>query len=94
MSADSDAVYDLAIVGAGPAGLAAAVTAAGLGLRTAVFDEQPEPGGQIYRGVERVAATRTRISRCSATTTLPGSSSCSDFARRALTTTRKPPCGK
>ncbi len=59
MSADSDAVYDIAIVGAGPAGLAAAVTAARLGLRTAVFDEQPEPGGQIYRGVERVAATRT-----------------------------------
>jgi NADPH-dependent 2,4-dienoyl-CoA reductase/sulfur reductase-like enzyme len=50
--------YDLAIVGAGPAGLAAAVTAADLRLKTIVFDEQPEPGGQIYRGIERVAATR------------------------------------
>ena len=49
---------DLAIIGAGPAGLAAGATAAGLGLRTVVFDEQPEPGGQIYRGVERVAAAR------------------------------------
>jgi NADPH-dependent 2,4-dienoyl-CoA reductase/sulfur reductase-like enzyme len=53
------AAYDLAIVGAGPAGLAAAVTAAELGLRIVVFDEQPEPGGQIYRGIERVAASRT-----------------------------------
>src|SRR5688572_6583101 len=50
--------YDLAIVGAGPAGLAAAATAAGLALRTVVLDEQSDPGGQIYRGVERVAATR------------------------------------
>jgi NADPH-dependent 2,4-dienoyl-CoA reductase/sulfur reductase-like enzyme len=50
---------DLAIVGAGPAGLAAAVTAADLGLATIVFDEQPEPGGQIYRGIERIATTRT-----------------------------------
>jgi NADPH-dependent 2,4-dienoyl-CoA reductase/sulfur reductase-like enzyme len=50
---------DLAIVGAGPAGLAAACTAAELGLRVVVIDEQAEPGGQIYRGVERVAATRS-----------------------------------
>ena len=49
---------DLAVIGAGPAGLAAAITAAELGLKTVVFDEQPEPGGQIYRGVERVAAVR------------------------------------
>lgn len=49
---------DLAVIGAGPAGLAAATTAADLGLKTVVVDEQPEPGGQIYRGVECVAATR------------------------------------
>lgn len=41
--------FDLAIVGAGPAGLAAAEVAADLGLRVAVIDEQPRPGGQIYR---------------------------------------------
>lgn len=50
--------YDLAIVGAGPAGMAAAATATELGLTTVVLDEQPEPGGQIYRGIERLAATR------------------------------------
>ncbi|HEY8446453.1 MAG TPA: NAD(P)/FAD-dependent oxidoreductase [Thermomicrobiales bacterium] len=46
---------DLAIVGAGPAGMAAAIVAAGLGLRTVVLDEQDAPGGQIYRAIERVA---------------------------------------
>ncbi|MGW9071125.1 FAD/NAD(P)-dependent oxidoreductase [Streptomyces yangpuensis] len=40
---------DLAVVGAGPAGLAAAVTAAGLGLRVAVLDAGDRPGGQFYR---------------------------------------------
>lgn len=50
--------YDLAIVGAGPAGMAAAAVASELKLATVVLDEQPEPGGQIYRGIERLAATR------------------------------------
>ncbi len=49
---------DLAIVGAGPAGLAAARTATELGLATMVFDEQERPGGQIYRNIETVAASR------------------------------------
>lgn len=40
---------DLAIVGAGPAGLAAALTASEQGLRVVVIDEQPEIGGQIFR---------------------------------------------
>jgi NADPH-dependent 2,4-dienoyl-CoA reductase/sulfur reductase-like enzyme len=42
---------DLAIVGAGPAGLAAATTAAGLGLDVVLLDEQAAPGGQIYRAI-------------------------------------------
>ena len=49
---------DLAIVGAGPAGLAAAITAAEHGLKVVVIDEQSGPGGQIYRGIESVAAQR------------------------------------
>ena len=44
---------DLAIVGAGPAGMAAAALAAELGLEVLILDEQEAPGGQIYRGVER-----------------------------------------
>lgn len=39
----------LAIVGAGPAGLSAAIAAAKCGLRPVVIDENPLPGGQIYR---------------------------------------------
>jgi NADPH-dependent 2,4-dienoyl-CoA reductase/sulfur reductase-like enzyme len=42
----------LAVIGAGPAGLAAAAMAAELGLDVAVYDEQAAPGGQIYRGTE------------------------------------------
>jgi len=44
---------DLAIVGAGPAGMAAASLAAELGLDTLLIDEADTPGGQIYRAVER-----------------------------------------
>jgi NADPH-dependent 2,4-dienoyl-CoA reductase/sulfur reductase-like enzyme len=43
--------YDLVVIGAGPAGLAAAAEAAGLGLDTVLLDEQAAPGGQIYRAV-------------------------------------------
>ncbi|MFJ3787556.1 NAD(P)/FAD-dependent oxidoreductase [Kitasatospora sp. NPDC090091] len=42
-------VYDLAVIGAGPAGLAAAVTAADLGLRCALLDAGARTGGQFYR---------------------------------------------
>lgn len=43
---------DLLIVGAGPAGLACAATAAKLGLSVTLIDEQPAPGGQIHRAIE------------------------------------------
>lgn len=42
---------DLIIIGAGPAGMAAASTAAHGGLRVLLLDEQPRAGGQIYRDV-------------------------------------------
>ncbi len=48
--------FDLAIVGAGPAALAAAVEAASLGLSVVVLDEQAAPGGQVFRGVEAAAS--------------------------------------
>jgi len=41
---------DLAVIGAGPAGMAAARRAAGLGLGVALVDEQAQPGGQVHRG--------------------------------------------
>jgi len=50
--------YPLVIIGAGPAGLAAASVAAGQGIEVALFDQQAAPGGQIYRGIESVSAQR------------------------------------
>src|SRR5690606_3749794 len=52
---------DLAVVGAGPAGLAAATIAARAGLTVELFDEQPAPGGQIYRAVETAPAGRKAL---------------------------------
>ncbi|MFE7128500.1 FAD-dependent oxidoreductase [Streptomyces sp. NPDC057617] len=45
----ADTPYDLAVLGAGPAGLAAAVTAAAAGARVALVDAGPRPGGQYWR---------------------------------------------
>lgn len=42
---------DLLVVGAGPAGMAAAITARKAGLTVFVADEAPAPGGQIFRSV-------------------------------------------
>jgi thioredoxin reductase len=39
----------LAVVGAGPAGLAAALTAADYGVAVTLTDSAPQPGGQFYR---------------------------------------------
>ncbi|WP_191084192.1 FAD/NAD(P)-dependent oxidoreductase [Roseococcus microcysteis] len=44
--------YDLVIIGAGPAGMAAAATAGGRGLSVLWLDENPGMGGQVHRGVE------------------------------------------
>lgn len=52
---------DLAIIGSGPAGMAAAAQAAELGLSVTILDEQPRAGGQIYRDVARVAPLRGDI---------------------------------
>lgn len=41
--------YDLAVIGAGPAGLAAALAAADAGLRVALVDAAGQVGGQYYR---------------------------------------------
>lgn len=61
---------DLLIVGAGPAGLAAARAAAGGGARLVLIDDNPAPGGQIWRdgpGVQlppQAQALRAAVARC------------------------------
>ncbi len=47
---------DLTVVGAGPAGIAAATRAAESGLRVRLLDEQPGPGGQAWRAADDVLA--------------------------------------
>jgi NADPH-dependent 2,4-dienoyl-CoA reductase/sulfur reductase-like enzyme len=47
------AAFDVVVVGAGPAGMAAAAAASTHRLTVLVIDEQGSPGGQIYRGIER-----------------------------------------
>jgi thioredoxin reductase len=53
--------YDIVIIGAGPAGLAAATVTANAGANTLVLDEQPAPGGQIYRAISRTPLQRRDI---------------------------------
>jgi flavin-dependent dehydrogenase len=49
------------VVGAGPAGLGAAAVCARSGLRCVLFDEQQQPGGQIYRGITNSPFTRAAV---------------------------------
>src|SRR5215510_13545971 len=59
--------FEVVVVGAGPAGIAAACCAAESGSRVAVLDDTPWVGGQIWRGEERngsnplARAWRTRL---------------------------------
>lgn len=52
---------DLIVVGAGPAGMAAARTAADQGASVLVLDEQPGAGGQIYRSITASGPARGGI---------------------------------
>jgi NADPH-dependent 2,4-dienoyl-CoA reductase/sulfur reductase-like enzyme len=44
--------FDVLVIGAGPAGMAAAVRAAECGVRVGVVDDNPTFGGQIWRGLQ------------------------------------------
>ncbi len=64
---------DVAVVGAGPAGLVAALVAARAGLRVALVDERPAPGGSLvpvprlgHRGRGRAGRLARRDGSCSA----------------------------
>lgn len=45
--------YDMIVVGAGPAGLSAAIEAAKKGLKPIVFDENERPGGQLFKQIHK-----------------------------------------
>ena len=46
--------YDYTIIGSGPAGMAAAITAREHGLSVLILDEQDNAGGQIFRNIEGI----------------------------------------
>ncbi len=54
-------IYDIAIIGSGPAGMAAAIEASKHAGKVAVLDEQPAPGGQIYRNVQHATDRQNQI---------------------------------
>lgn len=61
--------FDVLVVGAGPAGIAAAVTAADCGRRVGLIDDNPTPGGQIWRsGADLPRAARAWLVRLEAST--------------------------
>lgn len=45
--------YDAIVIGAGPAGLSAAIEAAKRGLKVVVFDENSKPGGQLFKQIHK-----------------------------------------
>lgn len=45
--------YDMIVIGAGPAGLSAAIEAAKNGLKPIVFDENSKPGGQLFKQIHK-----------------------------------------
>ncbi len=53
--------YDVAVIGAGPAGMTAATTCGEAGAFTLLLDDQPAPGGQIYRCIERPAVVDREV---------------------------------
>ncbi|MEM7499303.1 MAG: (2Fe-2S)-binding protein [Pseudomonadota bacterium] len=52
---------DLVVIGAGPAGLAAAARSAEGGLDVLLLDENPAPGGQVWRAVGEVPKDRAAL---------------------------------
>lgn len=49
---------DIAIIGAGPAGLCAAIEAASHGARVTVYDENDRPGGQLFKQIHKFFGSR------------------------------------
>ena len=45
--------YDLVVIGAGPAGLSAAIEGSRKGMKTIVFDENAKPGGQLFKQIHK-----------------------------------------
>src|SRR5271169_2750471 len=77
MGRDSQPLFDVLVIGGGPAGIAAAVRAAECGVRVGIVDDNPTFGGQIWReavqGEQNPEAARwSGLLRTANITKLPG----------------------
>lgn len=52
---------DVAIVGAGPAGLSAAIEAAKYGVKALVIDENRQPGGQLFKQIHKFFGSQAQM---------------------------------
>lgn len=55
--------YELIVIGAGPAGLSAAVEAARSGMRVIVFDENARPGGQLFKQIHKFFGSKEHMAK-------------------------------
>ena len=51
---------ELIVIGAGPAGLSAAIEAARYGVHVTVFDENDRPGGQLFKQIHKFFGSSAR----------------------------------
>lgn len=58
--------YDMIVVGAGPAGLSAAIEAAKHGVKPIVFDENAKPGGQLFKQIHKFFGSKEHKAKSAA----------------------------
>ena len=63
----TDQHFQVAIIGAGPAGMAAACTTTKAGLHTIVIDDQTDSGGQVYRNLKANHLIKKKCTRSNKT---------------------------
>jgi thioredoxin reductase len=51
--------FDVAVIGAGPAGLSAAIVAAKAGAKVIALDENEEPGGQLFKQIHKFFVSKS-----------------------------------
>lgn len=52
---------ELAVIGAGPAGLAGAIESAKMGVNVIVFDENKKPGGQLFKQIHKFFGSKEHM---------------------------------
>lgn len=72
---------DILIVGAGPAGMAAAIQGAKSGAKITIVDNKPEPGGNIYSGLLSTRKSHSNVWQAAGSTYQQGAKLIDEFMR-------------